>query len=114
MAAPVTGAIIVQRNIIRAAVQGLIDEGYVVSVQNTGNVVLSQSNEAHRIEAALSSTGEDLLIAERVTSAGEIDRGSVSFEYDNAGWAVIGENTRNLATALKTAKLLSMAFRNFA
>lgn len=114
MTVPVTRAKIVQRNIVRAAVQGLIDEGYMVSVQNAGNVVLSQSNEVHRIEAALASTGEDRLIAERVTGAGEVDRGSVSLEYDNAGWAVMCDYTRNLESALKAAKSLAVAFRNFA
>lgn len=114
MAAPVTPDKIVQRNIVRAAVQGLIDEGFMVSVQNAGTVVLTQCNDVHRIEAVLASTGTDRLIAERVTGAGEVDRGSVLFEYDNSGWAVMCDQTRNLEGALKAAKSLAVGFRNFA
>ncbi|HGC8067002.1 TPA: hypothetical protein ACI1IR_004362 [Yersinia enterocolitica] len=90
----------IERRIAKAAVKGLIEAGYTVSVFDGEETTLTDSTDAKAIEAAMFTTDEDRLHVTRVTDG---QKGWVLFIYGNDGYDVIADNTVNIEDALKAA-----------
>lgn len=94
----------VERQIARAAINGLLAAGYTVSVNNGGDTdEIEPSTDARAILKEMFATDEEHLIAHRDGKRS----GWVFFVYGNDGWDVISDYTTNLEQALAGAKALA-------
>ncbi|HBL6731686.1 TPA: hypothetical protein LSG62_004489 [Serratia liquefaciens] len=95
-----------EREIAVAAVKGLVQAGYQISVFDGEEVVNAPSNDADSILGDMFSTDIDQL---EVFNAGDhVNRaGWVLFVYGNDGWDVICDHTTNLEGPLKNADELA-------
>lgn len=96
----------IERQIVRAAIAGLLADNYLISVFDGEDTVLTKSIDAAKIEAAMFSTDEDQLHVERSEGSGT-EKGWVLFIYGNDGWDVIVDNTINLKPSLIAATELA-------
>ena len=92
----------VEREVVTAAVKGLLAAGYRVSVDyERGSDTVVTSLKEPEIIAALFACDEEWLL---VTRDGEVKPcGWVYLVYGNDGWDVISDYTTNLETALSNA-----------
>lgn len=98
----------IERQVVRAAVDGLIDAGYVVSVFDGEEYPVKRSRDAEAIMKELFACDEEWLIAGRIDEEGKHHRvGSVYLVYGNDGWDVIADNACVLEPALAKASALS-------
>jgi hypothetical protein len=91
---------IVEKEIAAAAIKGIIDAGYFITVHNGEEDAITVSRDVDAIIGALYQTDEDTLI---VINPMREEIGWVKFIYGNDGWDVIHDYAINLEEALKPA-----------
>lgn len=92
----------IERNIARSAVKALIADGYTVDVFDGEETVLRASTSIKAIMAAMFTTDEDQLTANK----GDVT-GWIHFVYGNDGWDVISDYTTNLEAVLRSTNELA-------
>ena len=95
----------VERKIAQTAITQLLASGFVLGVFDGEETVLTHSNDAAAVLAAMFTTDEDELIVSKPGDAQ--DFGWVKFIYGNDGWDVIHDYTTNLETFLTEANKLA-------
>ena len=95
----------VEREIVTAAIRGLLDAGHDLSVFDTEEFQILNSRDADAVLAAMMGADEEWLYADSrpVNEARRECFGWVRFIYGNDGWDVINDYTTNLEDALKPA-----------
>lgn len=96
----------IEREIATAAVKGLVQAGYQISVFDGEEIVNSPSNDVDSIMEDMFSTDIDQLEVYRVDDY-DNRAGWVLFVYGNDGWDVMCDHTTNLEPALKDADELA-------
>lgn len=79
---------VMEMDIAKRVVDGLLAAGYEVSVDDSEEIVLHRSRDAAAILAAMRSTDEDYLLA-RPAGHPEARARVVRFVYGNDGWDVV-------------------------
>lgn len=97
----------IERKIAAAAVDGLLEKSFLISVFDGEGVVLKKSTSKEAVMEAMFSTDEDYLYA--YTRDGK-RVGFVRFVYGNDGWDVICDHSSSLEEALCEADKLADAY----
>lgn len=92
-----------EREIIKAAIKGLLDAGYKISVFDSEETVLEPTSDGDAVFAELYATDCEYLITHRQDGQA---CGHVFLVYGNDGYDVISDYTTNLEVALKAANEL--------
>lgn len=92
MAAKLTNDQRIENAIIRRTIKDALKAGYVLSVDDGGEVVLRDSNKIKDIFAAMKSTDEDRLLFRKDGKY----VGMVYFVYGNAGYEVINDYSTSI------------------
>lgn len=87
----VKARVLVEARIARCLVSELLEQGFVLSVNDGEEVTVKRSNSADEVMEALATTDSDVLIAESISV-----RGWFCLVYGNDGWDVISDNTSNM------------------
>lgn len=96
--------------IVRAAIEGLIETGYLVSYHDGGGFAVLATTDVDRLMREVRSTDEAYLYARRPSDKKWV--GEVFLVYGNDGFDVIADHTINLDHALRKAEQLSEDFSN--
>ena len=83
----------IETQIIKATIAALLDHGYMLAVDDGGEIALHKTQDADGILAAMRTTDEDYLI---VYHQGSRRVGWVRFIYGNGETDVINDYTTNL------------------
>jgi hypothetical protein len=96
-----------EAQVMKSAISELISHGFVLSVFDGEELTVTKSTDEAAIFAALRTTDEDVLYADRPNGDGrETCRRFVQFVYGNDGWDVIADNSSSLEDYLdKTTAL---------
>lgn len=102
----------IERRIAKAAIAGLLDAGFFLSVYDGEEVALRRSRDAKAIADAMGATDEESLFAYRpIPATDNAPRwqrvGSVLFVYGNDGWDVIADHSTSLNSPLQRADELA-------
>lgn len=92
-----------ERAIIAAAIKGLLEANYKISVFDGEETVLTATSDSAAILGALFATDEELLIVHSDSNGKPFPFGSVQLIYGNDGYDVIADYTTNLEAALTAA-----------
>lgn len=85
----------IETQIIKATIQVLLAEGYMLAVDDGGEIALQKTQDADAILAAMRTTDEDYLIVYR-QGYGSRREGWVRFIYGNDDIEVLNDYTMNL------------------
>ncbi len=94
----------VERRVVEAAAQGLVDAGFSIAVYDGEELVTDVTDDVSSVMEALFATDEEFLYA--YNGDGK-HVGWVHLVYGNSGWDVISDNTDNLEDALIAATELA-------
>ncbi|MCF3643316.1 hypothetical protein LXM94_25515 [Rhizobium sp. TRM95111] len=102
----------IERRIAKAAIGGLLDAGFFLSVYDGEEFALRRSRDAKAIAAVMGATDEESLLAYRPNPATDAAPrwqrvGSVLFVYGNDGWDVIADYSTSLEPHLQRADELA-------
>ena len=99
----------VERKIAQAAITQLLASGFVLGVFDGEETVLTHSNDAAAVLAAMFTTDEDrLFVYKQDGPQGKRDWfGWALFIYGNDGWDVVNDYTTNLEPIMAEADALA-------
>lgn len=101
----------IEKQIVQAAVEGLVAAGYQVAVFNGEEVAQAPTSDIQSVMQTLFACDEEWLF---VYDSSEKRVGTVVLVYGNDGWDVIQDHTVNLEPALEKAAALAnqLAFQH--
>lgn len=94
----------IEKQIVQAAVEGLVAAGYQVAVFNGEEVAQAPTSDIQSVMQTLFACDEEWLF---VYDSSEKRVGTVVLVYGNDGWDVIADNSINLEPALQQTTILS-------
>lgn len=97
-----------EMRVVRAVVDALLADGWLVSVDDGEETTVIRSTDADVICAALGTTDEDTLRCRKPASDGkEARNAAVWLVYGNDPWEVICDHSANLTAALAPAEAIA-------